>query len=434
MTKPPTPPPPLTLRAAFLVWWPLAASWALMTLEGPFQSAVIARMPETEVNLAAWGGIIFPFTLFISAPIMSLLSASNVLSTDRKSYRKLMRYSNLLGLGLTVLHVGVALTPLYGWGARNLLGAPEAIITPARVGLLIVTPWSWTIAFRRIQQGVMIRYGYSKAVSTGTIVRLAASFTALLAGYATHALPGIVVGCIAVAVGVTTEAVYTGLRVRPILKHDMPQTATDSQLTLRSFVTFYYPLMLTSFMMIIVMPIASAAMSRMPNAMASLATWPTISGLLYFLRSPGFGLTEVVVAKLDFPKAKDILWRFTIIIMIATTGATLLLMVTPLSDVWLNNLMALPPDLASLGKQALWLALFLPLQTTLISWYQGILVHHKNTRAISEAVTVYLGVIVLVLGIGVVTQRFKGLPVSILAYELAGFIQVLWLHKRVKVS
>lgn len=426
--------PSLTFRDVTRIWWPLAASWALMTMEGPVQSAVIARMPDAEVNLAAWGGIIFPFTFFISAPIMMLLSASNVFSTDRESYRKLLRFTNLFGLGLTALHLLVALTPLYGWVARNVLEAPEVIIAPARVGLIIVTPWSWSIAYRRLQQGVMIRYGYSKSVTTGTVIRLGANFTALLAGYASHRLPGIVVGCIAVAVGVTTEAIYTGLRVRTILKHDMPQTVTGSQLTLRSFAEFFFPLMLTSLMTIAVMPVASAAMSRMPNAMASLATWPTISGLIYFLRSPGFGLMEVVVAKLDAPKARKVLWRFSVMLMIVTTVMALLLMVTPLSDLWLNNLMALTPDLARLGKLALWLAILLPLQTVLVSWYQGALVHHKKTRAVSEAVAIYMGVILLVLGAGIASQRFEGLPVSILAYELAGFAQVLWFRKRAKTS
>jgi hypothetical protein len=432
LNKPSAPAPALFLRDVVMMWWPLAASWALMTLETPVLSAMIARMPESDVNLAAWGGIIFPFTLFISSPIMMLLSASNVLSTDRESYRRLLRYTNLLGFGLTALHLLVALTPLYGRVARNLLNAPEVIIAPARIGLIIVTPWSWTIAFRRIQQGVMIRYGHAKAVSTGTTIRLAANFITLLVGYASHRLSGIVAGCIAVAVGVTTEAVFTGLRVRTILKHDMPKTQTDSHLTLRTFTAFYFPLMLTSLMMIVVMPIASAAMSRMPNAMASLATWPTISGLIYLLRSPGFGFNEVVVATLGSPKADKVLWRFSLILMVTTTAIALMLMVTPLADLWLNNLMALSSELASLGKQGLWFALFLPLQTTLISWYQGTLVYHRNTRAISEAVAIYLGGIVLVMGAGIAVQRFAGLPVSILAYELAGFAQVLWLFKRVR--
>ena len=145
MNQPGMSPPLLTLKSTARMWWPLAASWALMTLETPVQSALIARMPDAEINLAAWGGIIFPFTLFISSPIMMLLSASNVLSTDRASYRRLMRYTNLLSLILTALHLLVALTPLYDWIVRNLLGAPEIIISPARVGLIIVTPWSWAI-------------------------------------------------------------------------------------------------------------------------------------------------------------------------------------------------------------------------------------------------------------------------------------------------
>jgi len=37
-------------------WWPLAASWLLMGAELPALIAVVARLPDPAINLAAYGG------------------------------------------------------------------------------------------------------------------------------------------------------------------------------------------------------------------------------------------------------------------------------------------------------------------------------------------------------------------------------------------
>ncbi len=72
----------VSMRCIIRTWWPLAASWLLMGLEGPAISAVIARLANPEINLAAYGGVVFPLALFIEAPIIMLLAASTALSTD----------------------------------------------------------------------------------------------------------------------------------------------------------------------------------------------------------------------------------------------------------------------------------------------------------------------------------------------------------------
>ena len=102
----------LPLIIIFRTWWPLAASWMLMSLELPAVSAIIARLPYPTINLAAYGGIVFPISLIIEAPIIMLLAASTALSKDYASYQKLRRFMMLAGGSLTLLHILVAFTPL----------------------------------------------------------------------------------------------------------------------------------------------------------------------------------------------------------------------------------------------------------------------------------------------------------------------------------
>lgn len=419
--------PSLTLRQVTQAWWPLAASWALMTLEGPAQSAIVARLVNPEINLAAWGGVVLPFTFVIAAPIIMMLSAATALTQDYAAYLKLRRFMLRVSLVLTAIHILIAFTPLYDFVARHIIGAPESIIEPGRIGMRIVTPWTIAIAFRRFNQGVMIRFGHSKAVGAGTIIRLGANLVMLFIGYVIGTIPGIIVACAAISTGVVAEAVYSGLRVRPIVRDEIIPTPPGEPLTTRDFLAFYVPLALTSLIWVIIQPFGSAAISRMPNPLTSLAAWPVVNGLLFLLRSPGMALNEVVVAHLGRPRAAHTLRRFSAILLIVTTAITLLIVATPLANLWLSVVMALPETLIPISQGALWLGLGLPILTVSMSWFQGRIMHSRHTRSITEATMLYSLLMIAILGAGIATQRFTGLYVAVAANSIAGLAQVGWL-------
>jgi hypothetical protein len=274
-------PPVLPMRRVVQTWWPLAASWLLMALEQPAMSAVVARLSNPEINLAAWGGVVFPLVLMIESPIIMLLSASTALSKDWDAYAKMRRFMIRAGAALTALHLLVVLTPLY-YAIVRILGTPAEVVEPARVGLLLMLPWSWSIAYRRFNQGVLIRFGHSRAVAVGTAIRLTVDVSALTIGYLIGTLPGIVVASGTIAMGVIAEAIYAGLRVRPVVRDELKSApAADEPLTRSTFVAFYLPLALTSLLGLSVDPIGSAALGRMPNALESLAAWPVVMGFLF---------------------------------------------------------------------------------------------------------------------------------------------------------
>ena len=107
----------------------------------------------------------------------------------------------------------------------------------------------------------------------------------------------------AVAVGVISRGDFIGFSVRPILQGDLRAAPpVEHPLTSRSFLHFYIPLAMTPLLMLLSVPIGSAAVSRMPRALDSLAVWPVINGLTFGLRSVGIAYNEVVVALLDRPR------------------------------------------------------------------------------------------------------------------------------------
>ena len=425
--------PPLSLRRIAQTWWPLAFSWLLMSVEGPAHSAVAARLADPEINLAAWGGIVFPLALIIESPIIMLLPASTALSKDWDAYRRVRSFAMRMGALLTGVHLLIAFTPLYDVIVRQIIGVPEAIIESGRVGLRLLLPWSWAIAYRRTQQGVMIRFGHARAVSTGTLVRMLANGIVLLAGYLNGALPGIVVAASAVAVGVLAEAIYAGLRVRPILRTQLRLAPrAEKPLTWRDFFAFYLPLALTSLISLLVQPIGSATMSRLPRALDSLAAWPVVSGLLFILRSGGMAYKEAAISLLDEPRARRSLHRFTALLAAGSTLALVLIAATPLSQLWFGGVMALSPALVALGRRALALSLFLPAIAALNSWFQGLIMHQRRTRSITEGVILYTVAIAAGMSLSIALNRFTGIYVAVVIYQIAWAIQVAWLWWRSK--
>jgi len=422
---------PLPMRHIVQTWWPLAASWLLMSAEGSAVSAVVARLANPEINLAAYGGVVFPLSLIIEAPIIMLLSASTALSKDWDSYLKLKRFMTRAGALLTALHVLIAFTPLYYVIAVRLIGAPAEIIEPARIGLMIMTPWTWSIAYRRFNQGVLIRFGHSRSVGFGTLVRLSTDALVLWLGYLIKVAPGIVVATSTVVAGVVSEAIYAGLCVRPVLRDQLRQAVPIEQpLTFRAFLDFYTPLAMTSLLYLLVQPIGSAALSRMPHALESLAVWPVMTGLIFMLRSLGYAYNEVVVATLDEPGAVPNLRRFTAWLAVSTTALLLTLVATPLAELWFGRVSALTPPLATLARRGLWIALAIPGLTALQSWYQGNLVHNRHTRTIAEAMAIYLLTNGAILWAGVAWGQVTGLYIGLLALGASILTQTAWLWQR----
>jgi hypothetical protein len=425
------------MRCVVTNWWPLALSWLLMAAESPALSAVVARLTNPEINLAAFG-VVYSIALIIEAPIIMLLSASTALSRDWDSYRKLHRFMMWLSAVLTALHVLIAFTPLYDIVVVGLIRPPAEIVEPSRLGLMLMLPWTWAIAYRRFQQGVLIRFGHSRAVSVGTFVRLGADTIVMIGGYLLATapgipvrIPGIAIAAAALAVSTTSEAVYAGLRVQPVLRRQVrPAAPVEDPLTAFGFLRFYTPLAMTSLLALVVQPVGSAALSRMPQALESLAVWPVLSGFIFLLRSGGMAYNEVVIALLDEPRSTASLRRFAFLLAGVVTGLLLITAGTRLAPIWFERVSGLKPDLASLAHRGLWLALPWPAMNVLYSWYQGAVVHSRSTRSITEAVVIYLLTSSITLWAGVAWGQMVGLYVAVVAFAAGVVAQTVWLWHR----
>ena len=419
---------PLDQALIFRMWLPLAASWILMGLEIPMVCAVLTKLAQSDIHTGAYG-MVFGMALVIESPVIMLLTASTALSRDWSSYHKLWRLMTWMSVALTLLHVAIAFTPLYDWIVTEIIKAPEDIIEPGRLGLQIMTPWTWAIAHRRFHQGVLIRFGHAGVVGWGTGVRLVADAVVLGAGLLLHKYQGIVVAGTAVATGVIVEAIYIRWKVRKILRGPLSD-AKGPAITMREVILFYLPIAFAPTIGLLGQPILTGGLSQLAKPTLTLAVWPAINSLIFILRSAGIAFTEVVVALMDKPGGPRQLRRFVIWLSIGLSVPIPLLCATPLIDLWLINVIGLRPELAQMGRACLWFAVLMPAVTTWGCYFEGKLIHAKHNRPVTEAVVFFTTSLFAFISITVSRQSMPGLNAAVCAMTIGGFLQMAWLWWR----
>lgn len=395
-----------------------------MSFEQPLVGALVARLDNPTVQLAALGGVAFPLAWLIQSPITMLLAASTALSRNRQSYRLIYRFMLVSSLILTALQALLAFTPLFDIVIVPLFNPPPEVVDPARLGLQILLPCLLCIAYRRFNQGLLIRSGRTLSISVGTGLR----FVVILLGCGLGlllGLPGIVMGCMGVTLGVFAEAVFIGWRVRPIVRANLLNTGEP--LSWGRFTRFYTPLALTSLLLLTAQPLGSAAISRMPLALESLAAWPLLGGFIFMFRGMGAAYNEVVIARLETPGTWRTLRRFALLLSAAMSLPLLLVALTPLAETYFWTVLGLEPPLATLARSGLLLAVAWPALTVFQSYYQGILMHSGKTRTITHSVIVSLSITLLLLGGGTLLGTLPGLFVVTAAFVSGSAVQVAWL-------
>ncbi|MCB0358135.1 MAG: hypothetical protein KDD44_00810, partial [Bdellovibrionales bacterium] len=418
---------PLSRIAA--LWLPLAASWLLMGAELTLVSAAITRLPHPTRELAAFGSIIYPLAVAIESPIIMILAASTTLARTRSNYLVLRSFTNWLAVALMSLHALIAFTPLYDVIVGQLISAPQPIVASARSGFQLALPWVWLVGFRRLQQGVLIRFGDARAVGVGTLIRLLSEVVVLLWGAHFQWVHGALLGAAAILAGVTAECFYAAYRARAIHRSRLRESEGET-VTLHEFLRFYIPLAITPFLVLLCQPLISAGLSRMPFPIVSLAVWPVVSGLLFLFRCLGLAYNEVVITLLDEPGGRDSLRRFTRLLASGVTVLFALLIVTPAGYFWFHYVAGLPPSLARIGAATLWLALPLPGLNVVDRWFEGQLLYQRRTTAVTESVTLFLLLLTVTLIVGMIDGSKPGIFVAVSGFVIGFISRTFWLRLR----
>ncbi|MYA34756.1 MAG: hypothetical protein F4164_06885 [Gemmatimonadales bacterium] len=406
-------------RRIFAFWAPLAATWLMMAVEGPYLAAVVARLPDPTLGLAAYG-VAIALAVLMEAPVIMLLSASTALVEDAVSYRRLRTFAHGLNAFSTLMLLVVLVPPVHRGLMLGVLGLPEELARLTYGALWCFLPWPAAIGYRRFWQGVLIRSGRTRLVAGGTVVRLVSMSVAALAFAIATDLPGAAVGASALSFGVVMEAAVARWMARDAIRallvpagrradaadpvtvssdpHDIAEigrvgvsTADPAsgagteggELSFGEIGRFYVPLMLTSLIGIAIQPMLTFFMGRAASPVESLAVFPVVHSLGFIFRSVGLSFQDAVIALLGRRnEGYEEIRRFAIGLGATLSGILALLAFTPLSHLWFVHVSGLTPELASFAIPAARVLTPVPFLGVLLSLQRGTLIRHRTTGPI----------------------------------------------------
>jgi hypothetical protein len=256
-------------------------------------------------------------------------------------------------------------------------------------------------------QGIMIRFGQTRYVGQGTLVRLLGSAGVAIGLALTGRVPGIAVGTLGLSVGVVVEAAYAHLAARRLVAANFGPRAPanpERDLSYGELVRFHTPLAASTLLFLLTQPLISAALARLPNPEQALAAWPVASGLLFITRSPVLALPEVIIALIERPGSRAALHQFSLRMGLACTSVLALLAFTPLGGFYFGTLIGVNQGLAALAGAGLQVGVLLPLVMAQQSWFRGLLTAERATPAITLAMGTNVVTIAAVLAAGVWLQ------------------------------
>jgi hypothetical protein len=379
----------LTYRKVLRFWLPLAATWLMMSVEGPFLAAIIARLAEPKYNLAGFG-VAFAFALIIEAPVIMIMSASTALVTNRNSFLKLRNFTYFLNGLVTMVMLVILIPSIFYFITEILIGLESPVSRLTHYALILLLPWPGAIGYRRFYQGILIRRNLTRRVAYGTIIRLLSMSGSAVILYLFFQLDGALVGAAALSIAVIMEALASRFMARKsvaaICSKDEVLTNENSTLSYPNILHFYYPLALTSLLGLGVQPMVTFFMGHSRMALESLAVFPVVHSLVFIFRGVGLSFQEVGIAlmgKLD--ENYKSLRNFAAMLGSGLVLLLSLIAFTPLSMMWYQQLSGLSPELSQYAILPTQILAIMPGLTVLLSFQRAVLVVHKHNAPITVA-------------------------------------------------
>ena len=400
LSEPPATGRALGTRFILSFWLPLAATWLMMSVEGPYIAAIIARMPDAAYNLAAFG-VAFALSWLAESPIMMFLTASNKLVGDRQSFHAVRRFAYTLNTVVTLLMLLAIVPPVFRFLTGTLMGLPPEVSSLVYTAMMILVLWPASIGYRRFYQGILVRNHMTRRVAYGTVIRLTTmSVTAGVLALATH-WHGSSIGAFALGSGVLVEAVASRWMARHVVATILagPEVAPHAlPLTQRSIARFYYPLALTSMIGMVTGPLLTFFMGRSRMPLESLAVLPVVQTLVFMFRSGGVAFQEVGVALSGHNHEHEReVGRASLLLASAFTLALAAMLLTPLAHVWFRDVAGLTPALADFALTPARLLVLIPGMEYWLSFQRSRFILNGQTRVITIATAIEVGGISLAL-------------------------------------
>lgn len=418
----------LTLRQVFFLWFPLAAMWALMSLEGPVVQSVAARAAEPELNLAAYGYAFFSM-LLLEAPVFMFLSASNALVKGPLSYERFRNYTYLISGALSVGVLVFALTGLFYVVSTRYVGMSEDLARLSEQCLLCLSVAPLMVGYRRFHQGILVKSRKSAWIAWGGVLRILFGASIAFSLFFYTNLPGGVIACLTLSIAIIFEAYFIRWRssivMRELTSNPLPG---DKSLSLREMNKFYVPLAVSSVVNIGVQPVLTFFLAQCLDSVQALAVWPVLMSFQFIFMGPTIAFQDIVIAHRHEDEGNGtVLGWFGLCIAIGLGSLAVAFLLSPFYEVWFVQMVGLTPELSRYMFGASTFAIALSLLGTWVSWLRGVHTLEHSTRQIFIGSSIELFSTFMIMWTFVEYSVFPGAFAGILSFTIARFLNCCYM-------
>ena len=320
-----------------------------------------------------------------------MLAAATALGDSWTNYRRLFRFMTMLGVTLTCVHILIGITPLFDLILHNVLRVPQEIIEHSRIPFILMAPTTVAVGYRRLWQGLLIRYNRTRIIPLTMLSRVAVIIIVLIIGFTAKIYSGALIATAAMSIGMIVSAITAGFFFRVSVAKKIPENAHHGYvMKWPRLLAFYVPLSLTSIFLVVSRPIQTFGMSRALFPVNSLAVWPVISAFLFLFNSLALSYQEAVIALLERnPDYKEKLKVFARGLALILSIFTLLVGATQLRILWFKGVNGLSDDLFSMVRIPVLILAAMPALITLKSWMRAQYVRNRRTAVLTQGIALY---------------------------------------------
>jgi progressive ankylosis protein len=391
----------ITYRRLCSFFIPLGISASLVTISHSIINSTLARSANPEMIIAAYA-IAMSMLGILERPAVLLRQTCSALVRDRISYQAMTKVTLLFILGILGVGLIICYSPLGTWLFLDVVGVqPEmldSVLATYRI-LMFVSVFSST---RSLFHGILISNMQTKWLTIGMIVRLSVMY--LFSLYFLHAseVTHPRVGAIIFASGMAVEALVA-LREGRKLARTLPDKKPDHPIETGGHIfKFFRPLLLSSFIAVIIMPTVNAMLGKTMQIELAIASFAIAANITQLAQSFFSYLHQIVLNfyEADANKVK----RFALFLSLMPAAIVGIMGYTPIGTWFLSSVMGVGENLLIASIYTLRVFMITSIIFPWLDFCNGIVMLRGQTKIMfwSQVANVIVTVIVLVICVAVV--------------------------------
>jgi Na+-driven multidrug efflux pump len=422
------------LKKIFLFWLSLASTTFFMALEGPICTAVISRLADSELNLAAFG-VALAFALLFQSPVLRIMSLPLMFVKDRQSYLSLRRFVLVVCSINCLVFFSVLTEPFYSNVVVTSLGIKPELRDLVRAGLLVWSIFPLLNGLRRFYQGILLCAHEPKKIAVGTFIRLVTLSVVILFLSYTGIKNGVLLGVIATGSGMLVELLVSAFFARVQVGKFMAVEEAHGtiNLTNSTILKAFIPLSVSTIVALSGGAILSAFTARGQLSIESLALLPVVFGLLNPFSWSAFAAQDTTHALISRGKySYDTVRRFSVLIGLMLSLILFVVGHSPLSEYYYLMFNHLPENLYSLTPFPTLVIVFIPFTIAVKNFYRGVIIARGNTRLLLISESFEVLVLVTVFFTLIYLFSVPAINLAMISLWMASFINLclLWWWER----